>query len=218
MIEKEVWSLIKNRYKKSNFFARLFIRLRWFYTPFNSISFHLPKEGKILDLGCGYGLFSVTLALLSAKREVIGIDHDKMRISVADTASKDLQNITFSVGSTSVLDSGNYSGIALIDFFHYFGPEEQRLLLSKIHNILQADGVFVFRQIDSDRGFVFFINVWVEKLMIALGITRGGKLFFRTKNEWVAEAQNTGFNVESIEQHKFPFCDVLFVCKKKNGN
>ncbi len=60
----------------------------------------LPKEGKILDAGCGTGALSLDLAAnLGSKSSVIGIDDSAERIELARTKAllKKLENINFEV-------------------------------------------------------------------------------------------------------------------------
>lgn len=215
MKENLTYIEIKNRYRKATMKIRLFIRLRWLYTPYPSISSHLPDKGEILDLGCGYGLFSLTLALLSGNRVVIGIDHDEDRILQAKIASNDISNISFATGTTSALDAGNYSGVAMLDFLHYFAYDAQEQLLKRSYDSLLPGGVMIFREVDTGAGFVSILNRMYEKTMVALKFTKAEQLFFRTKNEWEMVAQKAGYQTEYILHHRFPFRDVLFICKKQ---
>jgi len=49
----------------------LFARIRFFTAPYAALFPHVPKEGFIIDLGCGYGMFSNLLALMSEKRKIL---------------------------------------------------------------------------------------------------------------------------------------------------
>src|SRR5204862_3463781 len=48
---------------------------------------YLPAEGLVLDVGCGFGLFSLYYASLEAGRQVQGIDVDRRRIGIARRAA-----------------------------------------------------------------------------------------------------------------------------------
>ena len=50
----------------------------------------LPTEGKLLDIGCGYGFMSYMLYFTSNKREITGIDYGKLT-PVLIEAVKELQ-------------------------------------------------------------------------------------------------------------------------------
>ncbi len=41
----------------------LYAYLRWRLCPFEEIESHIPKEGKIIDVGCGYGLLAKYMIL-----------------------------------------------------------------------------------------------------------------------------------------------------------
>ena len=55
-----------------------FMRIRWWIAYFDKVTEFLPKEGRIVDLGCGYGIFANYMALASDKRDVRAIKLAKM--------------------------------------------------------------------------------------------------------------------------------------------
>ena len=48
----------------------------------------LPKEGKLLDIGCGYGFMSYMLYFAAPRREITGIDYDEEKIKQPTIALK----------------------------------------------------------------------------------------------------------------------------------
>ncbi|MEW6155484.1 MAG: class I SAM-dependent methyltransferase [Actinomycetota bacterium] len=63
--------------------ARVHVRGRWLTCPFPRIERAVPAYGRVLEVGCGYGLFSTYLALREPGREVVGVDIDQAKIEVA---------------------------------------------------------------------------------------------------------------------------------------
>ncbi|MDB5235136.1 MAG: phospholipid/glycerol acyltransferase, partial [Hymenobacter sp.] len=61
-------------------YMKVKLKLEKNYHLFNDI---LPKKGRILDIGCGYGFMANMLALSSKSRVVKGIDFDEENITVA---------------------------------------------------------------------------------------------------------------------------------------
>ena len=65
----------------------------------NEVEPYLSND--ILDLGCGTGELSAYLAKLAGpKGRVLAVDPDKERIRVAKESYKEVENLTFAVGST----------------------------------------------------------------------------------------------------------------------
>ena len=58
---------------------------------------YLPRRGRVLDLGCGFGLFSLYYASLHPAIEVEGIDLNARRIAMArDAAARlGLRNVRY---------------------------------------------------------------------------------------------------------------------------
>ncbi len=206
-----------SRFRSSSPWTRFFIWARWRWTPYLQMAELFPKEGEVLDLGCGHGLLSLSLAQGSPSRRVIGIDHDPTRINLAQKAATAFTNLKLQIGDLSTLKTKkqhSLAGVALIDVLHYFRPAEQTQILRKAFDALQPDGTLVFREIDQNSGMTFLSNRLHEKIMTKLGITRARELHFRSLCEWEHLARSLGFEVNLLPQKRFPFADVLFICRR----
>lgn len=105
----------------------------------------IPKNSSILDLGCGPGLYSLLLS--KEGYTVTGIDISERSISYArQKAQEDNLQIDYFCRDYINDDIGiGYD--AVICIYCDFGaliPDEQGILLNKIHNGLNKDGVFIF--------------------------------------------------------------------------
>ncbi len=62
-------------------YLRVKIRMENDYLPFHQL---LPLQGRMLDIGCGYGFMSYMLHFAAPAREIIGFDYDEEKIAVAN--------------------------------------------------------------------------------------------------------------------------------------
>ncbi|MEP7107252.1 MAG: 1-acyl-sn-glycerol-3-phosphate acyltransferase [Ferruginibacter sp.] len=110
----------------------------------------LPKEGKILDIGCGYGFMSYMLSFAAPQRDITGIDYDEEKIKTANHCFDKSVNINFQF--TNVLEYlfEKYEGIILCDILHYLHPPEQILLLEKCIRHLGPRGTIIIREGNAD--------------------------------------------------------------------
>src|SRR5882672_5794907 len=69
----------------------------------DEIGQYLPASGTVLDIGCGFGLFSLYYAATSAGRLVRGVDVDRRRIGMARRAAArlGLDNVVYEEGDAS---------------------------------------------------------------------------------------------------------------------
>lgn len=202
-------------YRRSNISTKTFLALRWALTPYEEMASRFPKEGIILDLGAGHGLLSRALALQSAMRRVVALDHDEKRIELARLANQGISNCEFSIGDFSALKGmSDVSGIAMIDVLHYFPFEVQEKIFSDAWNSLRAGGTLCFREIDTEAGLVSSCNKLHERVMKAVGFTKASELHFRSPDSWKKLAESKGFSV-AVEKMTAPmFADLLFTCTK----
>ncbi len=209
---------VLQRYQKAPVPTRLFLAARWWLTPYSRMSAYLPIEGRILDLGCGHGLFAIAAAMQSTQREILALDHDGERIQAASEATRDLHQIRWSQGDLITLptDTPPFGGIAMIDVLHYFNPDHQISLLRSAYHRLNPGGVLLIREVNPQGGWVSQWNRWYEKIATGIGFTQSKHeaLTFRSKQDWETALRSIGFQVSSEPCSSVLFADILYVCRK----
>jgi SAM-dependent methyltransferase len=208
------------RYRGMSLGTRLFLQARWRLTPYSVMATKLPPQGRILDLGCGHGLFALHLALAQPARQVIGLDHDSDRIRLAESAAEGLPNVRFSSGTLRSKTPGDpqaAAGISMIDVMHYFPRPEQERLFKQAYDLLAPGGRLIVREVDPSDGLMSSFNRFYEKVATATGFTRSEEkrqLYFRTRDEWEEALKGAGFEVTSETCSHPLFADILYICRK----
>jgi ubiquinone/menaquinone biosynthesis C-methylase UbiE len=66
----------------------------------DEIGQYLPPAGEVLDLGCGFGLFSLYYASIAPRRFIRGLDLSARRIAMARRAAERLEitNVSYRLG------------------------------------------------------------------------------------------------------------------------
>lgn len=129
-------------------YMRIKTRLEKNYQSFNAI---VPRQGKILDIGCGYGFMSYMLAFTSEERMITGIDYDENKIETANHCFSKTENINFAYCNAMDFDFEKYDAIVLADMLHYLQPTEQKLLIEKCISNLNDGGSVIIRDGDMDK-------------------------------------------------------------------
>lgn len=120
----------------------------------------LPKDGAILDLGCGTGLELESYFALGGRARVTGIDLsegmlDALRGKFPDKALKLL------CGSYFDLPFGEecFDAAVSVESLHHFTAEKKTGLYKKLHAALKAGGYFIltdyFCETDEQEGYFF---------------------------------------------------------------
>ncbi|WP_353625655.1 class I SAM-dependent methyltransferase [Bacillus sp. JCM 19041] len=104
------------------------------------------KQGsKILDIGCGPGLYATQFAEVGA--EVTGIDYSKRSIEFAkEQARHKKQSITYVYGDYTEVDFADGYDAAILIYGDYcvLPLEKRKLLLNKVYDALAPGGFFAF--------------------------------------------------------------------------
>jgi SAM-dependent methyltransferase len=110
----------------------------------NWINENIKPSSRIIDLGCGPGLYSYELGKLG--HYVLGIDFNKASYDYAKE-NKAIENIVEYKYSDYLKDkfTGKYN-LAMMIFcdFSALIPNDQIVLMNKIKNLLDDDGIFIF--------------------------------------------------------------------------
>jgi 1-acyl-sn-glycerol-3-phosphate acyltransferase len=113
----------------------------------------LPREGNILDLGCGAGFLSNLLVYSGEKRHVLGIDYDEEKIALAKRSIISYLNqslefvagdILAEVGQKIPVD--HFAGVLCCDLLHYFPMEKQKDVFLAAWKTMKPGASLVIRQ------------------------------------------------------------------------
>ena len=191
--------------------AALYAYLRWRLCPFEEIERHIPKEGTIIDIGCGYGLLANFLVLRSSKRDVTGIDLSARRIRVAQKTTHNRKKIQFKLMDALDLKLGKYSAMVMSDFLHHIDYEAQEELLACCYEKLLPGGVLIIEEVDDRPLWKYWYNFMIDKIL-----NIGEWQFYRNHRELRELLQKFGFHVKIKKADKgVPQSDILFICEKE---
>jgi 1-acyl-sn-glycerol-3-phosphate acyltransferase len=110
----------------------------------------MPREGNILDLGCGYGFISYMLMFTSEFRCVTGVDYDAEKIGVAENCFSKNARISFTVADVGSYEITPNNGFLLSDVLHYLQPEKQAELLRSCCRNLLPGGTILIREANAE--------------------------------------------------------------------
>jgi len=199
---------LKNLYRGLGYVSS-FVHWRCWHTPYERVEQFVPKQGKIVDLGCGYGLFSNFLALTSNSREIIGIDISERKMNYSH---RGLSNVSFQVGDAMNLNLTQCDGIVLNHMLHHLSSyQDQEKLLRHCYEKLKDGGTLINLEIDKKPFWKFMFTQLVDHVAYP-----GDKFYFRDSSEFEELFNSIGFKkIEVIPVHEgVPLSHVLYVAKK----
>lgn len=118
------------------------------YKLFESI---LPKNGKITDVGCGYGFLPLMLSFMSNNREITGIDYDEEKISIANNCISKSDKVNFVCADVTQYEYEYADAFVISDVLHYLTEEQQVEIISRCAKKLNKNGLMIIRDADADK-------------------------------------------------------------------
>ncbi len=193
-------------------YARIKVALEDNYKPFDDL---VPKQGDIIDLGCGYGFLCYMLSFLSEDRTITGVDYDEEKIETALNCYSKNDRVHFYAADVKIFPLTQYDGIVIADVLHYLTPDDQEFMIERCIHALKPGGRLIIREGNAElkerhqgtRATEFFS---VKLLRFNKSVN---ELHF-LKGETVREiAARLSCNVRTIDDTKFT-SNVIFVIEK----
>jgi len=200
------------RYKPLSAWESFYLRTRWRLCPFETVESHVPRKGRILDFGCGYGMLSNFLALKSAGRQVLGIDLNEARIEVAKRSSKGHPEVSFQLGDVRDFQGTPFDAVVMTDVLHHIDEDNVRVLLRIIRSCLSDHGTLVVLDVDRSPLRKFYTTYLIDRL---LNLTRS--LHYRSRDLLMLLLGRSGFRVHQVvpADQGLPLSDVIYLCRKE---
>ena len=128
--EREVVRRIVGSY--SSTIVRLYSTVRFRVIPLrflNELAQYMPDRGRVLDLGCGFGLFTLYFAALKPASQFVGVDVSRSRIALAIGSARNLgiRNTEFICSDVREVELGDsaFDTITTLDLLHHL-PIQRR--------------------------------------------------------------------------------------------
>ena len=188
------------------FWPRFYAFIRTKILPIEEIERFVP-EGRVLDVGCGFGITSIYFALKNIKREVIGSEISEERIRTAKMISSEIPNVCFKVESLIKSGEEKFDAIVAIDLLHHINNKEKEDFIKESRNRLNKNGLLIIKDIDKKPLFKYCWNYLHDKLM-----TRE-RLYFYSAKQIKELLERNKCKIKEIRRIKSLFYPhVLFVC------
>jgi len=118
----------------------------------DEIGQYLPDDGPVLDIGCGFGLFSLYFAATGPRRFVRGLDVNARRVALARRAAArlGLDNVAYAEGDArDFKGDGDVAAAYMLDIVHHIEPASVAPLFQRLRRSLAPGGVLVVKDVDT---------------------------------------------------------------------
>jgi SAM-dependent methyltransferase len=157
----------------------------------------LRDEGRILDVGCGFGLFAAYFAQTQPRRSIVGVDPSARRIRLASALCErlGLPNHRFIEGDIrSAPLEGPFDAAYVLDVMHHLPRADQVSVLERLRSLLRPGGMLLVKDITTEPRFGLLFTEALDRLMVGWR----EPLCYRHHRDWGRILSNLGFYVRMV--------------------
>ena len=115
--------------------------------PFHDLMEYVPEGARVLDIGCGTGLWLYLLSRTESISFGLGVEVDSVKVNLANTIKRAEDRLEFqSILPEMQWPSGNFDCLTMIDVLHHVPPPRQQDFLRRIEQTGATR--IVFKDID----------------------------------------------------------------------
>ncbi len=209
---KEIYRL----YRHADWKTKLYVRIKLRICPLLAVETYLPARGRVVDLGCGSGLFSFILKLGSPLREISGLDYDTSKLRLAENIQRAGSLCQFFQADLTEGSFPPADVYTLIDVLYLIPFEKQVTILRQCYELLPPGGYIIIKEMDTKPRWKYFWNYFQESVSVKIvGFTRGKKFYFRPAAEWESILKSFGCLTSLVRLDKgYWYPHVLIIGQK----
>jgi cyclopropane fatty-acyl-phospholipid synthase-like methyltransferase len=179
--------------------VRLHARIRSWTCPMGRVLERVPGEGRLLEVGCGHGLFANAAALAHPGLEVLGVDPDPRKIRWAEATVGARRNVRFRTGEMEAVGERGFDAVAVLDVLYLVPRSAWPSFLAGLRERLRPGGRILLKEVEPEPRWKLYRCVAQEALSVRLlGITRGGVFAFADRPEMETLLRDAGFTGTAV--------------------
>ncbi len=196
---------------------RLYSYIRFRIIPLRFLQIlqqYLPECGMVLDLGCGFGLFSLYFAMANPDCHFIGVDLNSKRIEIAQCSARSLnmRNVKFICQDVRDLwlDS-KFNAIVCLDLIHHLPEEDGDALGRHLYDWLMPGGILLMKDVTTRPRWKLYFTFILDLLMCPRD-----SFFYREAASWRQCFMSAGFDPVYVQDmwDILPYPHMLLIGKK----
>ena len=180
----------------------------------DEIGQYLPANGVVIDIGCGFGLFSLYYAATAPSRLVRGVDFNRRRIALARRAAARLgiDNVVYEEGDArDFKGDAEVSAAYMLDIVHHVLPSAVPELLRQLHRAVAPGGMLLVKDVDTRPAPKRWFTWALDKAMDPRAPVR-----YWSGDELGGALDHAGFTVRRhLMVDVLPYPHVLYVCTRR---
>ena len=174
---------------------------------------YLPEEGRVLDIGCGFGLFSLFFAQKYPELIFHGLDLNERRIDQARKAAArlELKNVTYEAADArGFRGNERYDAAYMMDIVHHIPKDAVSPLLEQLSRVLDPYTRLIIKDVDAKPAYKRWFTWVMDKL-----VDPHTPVSYWDASELVELLTTRGFSVHRHAMIDYlPYPHMLYVCTR----
>lgn len=208
---KKILAQVKRLYWGLNWVGIYTYWRYWEYPRYLKIEKMIPKQGTIIDLGCGYGIFTNFLAASGPERKIVAMEYNHNKIK---EAKKGFPNVRYFTGDITEVQIPQADAIILMHVLHHLDSYEQHgELLKKICQKLKKGGWLIIDEVCNQPSWKRYFGRLVDFLLYPFQ-----PIYYRFQPEMEALLKKFPLEIvkiQNVDGPLAPFAQVVYLCRKK---